>query len=211
MANLEVEIYREPAESVTAEEKIRRSLFAGRLIPCHSTEDVRVALARAEAENKNASHNCWAYRLGPDPEVEYSSDDGEPAGTAGKPILSVIRQSGMVNLLIIVTRWFGGIKLGVRGLIEAYGGIASVLIAQATRIERIRSKRLVISLPYAIIGDVTYLLNGNGMVGAPEWNYGERAEVAADIRISAVSHISELLNELQARNIIYSWGWILPN
>lgn len=211
MENPETEIYWEPAGPVMVEEKIRRSLFVGRLIPCYDAEGVRAALAGVEAENKNATHNCWAYRLGPEPEAEHSSDDGEPAGTAGKPILSAIRQSDMVNLMIVVTRWFGGIKLGVRGLIEAYGGTAAAVIAQAARIERIRSKQLVISLSYAIIGDVTHLLNGNGMVGVPAWSYGERAEVVADVRISAVSHISELLNELQARNMIYSWSWILPN
>ncbi len=196
---------------MTAEEKIKRSLFVGHLIPCRTQEEVRAALARVEAESKNATHNCWAYRLGPEPEVEYSSDDGEPAGTAGKPILSAIRQSGMVNLIVVVTRWFGGIQLGVRGLIEAYGKVADAAVAQAARVERIRSRRLVISLSYAIIGDVTHLLNGNGMTGVPEWSYGERAEVSADVRISTVPRIAELLNELQARNKIHSWGWILPN
>ena len=207
----ESDVFWEPADDVTSEIKIRRSLFIGHLFPCKVSEEVRLVLARVEAVHKDATHNCWGYSLGPEPRIEYASDDGEPAGTAGKPILAALRQSGMTNLMIVVTRYFGGIKLGVRGLIEAYGQAATDAVSRAERIMKVRSRKLVICLPYAIIGDVTHLLNGNGMVDVPAWNYGADVEVTASIRLSATARTANLLDELQARKLIYSWSWALPN
>jgi putative IMPACT (imprinted ancient) family translation regulator len=141
-----------------------------------------------------------------DPETEHCSDDGEPAGTAGKPILYAVRQSGMVNLMVVVTRYFGGIKLGVRGLIEAYGETAGSVIAKTNRVLRMRSKSLVISLPYSIIGDVVRLLETYG-TDVPTWKYGAEAEVYAEVKLSAVSQVTVALRELQAKNLIFSWSW----
>jgi len=197
----------EPAEPVTAELKVKRSLFVGHLAPCKSEDDARTFLERVRAEHRSATHNCWAYYLS-DPETEYCSDDGEPSGTAGKPILSVIRQSGLVNLMVVATRYFGGVKLGVRGLIEAYGQTAGLAVAQSKRVKRIRSRRLVISLPYDTIGDIIRLLEIYG-TDVPAWKYGAHAEVSAEIRLSAVSQATVVLNELQARGLIFSWSWLL--
>ncbi|MDR3230548.1 MAG: YigZ family protein [Synergistaceae bacterium] len=203
--------YLEPAEAVTLEKKIRRSVFIGHLFPCRSLADVGEIAARAEGEHRNANHNCRAYVLGPEADVEYSSDDGEPAGTAGKPILSAIRRSGMTNVMVVVSRYFGGIRLGVRGLIDAYGGVASGVVELARPVERIRSRRLVICLPYAIIGDIIHMLNVEGMIGVPEWTYGEGIELRAEVRFSAMSRVAGLLDELQARNRVHSWSWISLN
>jgi uncharacterized YigZ family protein len=199
--------YLEPAGPVVFEKKVRRSLFIGHLFLCRAA-DVREIGVRVENEHKNATHNCYAYVLGPDAEVVYSSDDGEPAGTAGRPILAAVRRSGMTNVMVVVTRYFGGIRLGVRGLIEAYGSTATELISRVEPVERMRSRRLVICMPYAIIGDITHVLNAEGMVGAPKWSYGEKAEVSADIRFSATARVTNLLNELQACRKICSWEWV---
>jgi uncharacterized YigZ family protein len=200
--------YLEPTEAAVVEEKIKRSLFIGRLFLCRNPEEVRSKTTWVENEHRNASHNCRAYILGPEADVEYGTDDGEPSGTAGKPILGAIRRSGMTNTLVVVTRYFGGIKLGVRGLTEAYGGVATAVVARAQPVERIRSRRVVISLPYDIIGEVAHVLNNEGMVGDPVWIYGEKVEVATDVRISAVSRVAGLLDELQARRKIHSWKWV---
>jgi uncharacterized YigZ family protein len=200
--------YLEPADVTAAEVKIKRSLFIGRLFPCGSVEETRTFLTRTETEHKNATHHCWAYLLGSRGEAEYSSDGGEPAGTAGKPILSAVKRSGMVNLLVVVTRYFGGIKLGVRGLIEAYGQVASEVLERAVRIKRVRSRRLVICLPYAIIGDVTHLLEVHGLAEPPRWSYDSEAEVAAGVKESAAAQLEVVFDELQARKRIYSWKWL---
>ena len=198
----------EPTKSASAELKIKRSIFIGHLALCRSGNDVRAFLERIESEHKNANHNCWAYCLN-NPEMEHCSDDGEPSGTAGKPILGSVRRSGMVNLMVVVTRYFGGIELGVRGLIEAYSQTAKDVISQTERVLRVRSKRLAICLPYNVIGEVTNLLEAYG-TDTPAWSYGAQVDVYAEIRLSGVPQVATALDELQARSLIFSWNWILP-
>nr|HPR89953.1 YigZ family protein [Synergistaceae bacterium] len=117
--------YKEPASETTVEVKINKSRFLGHVRICRSEEEVRMKLKEVCDLHKQATHNCWAYRIGEESYREYFSDDGEPAGTAGKPILGAISRLDLTNALIVVTRYFGGIKLGVRGLIEAYGSTAT--------------------------------------------------------------------------------------
>jgi uncharacterized YigZ family protein len=202
------DVFWEPAESATAEVKIERSLFVGQGDLCRNEAEARAFLERVRTLHRNATHNSWAYSLSY-PETEYCSDDGEPAGTAGKPILRAVRQSGMVNLMVVVTRYFGGIKLGVRGLIEAYGQTAGSVVAKTKRVLRMRSRRLVICLPYGIMGDVIRLLEIYGTPDPPMWRYGDQAEVFAEIKMSAAPQVTVVLHELQARKLIFSWSWFL--
>ena len=98
--------------------------------------------------------------------------------------------------------------MGVRVLIEAYGQISESIIAQTKRVLCMRSRRLVICLPYGIIGDVVRLLETYG-TDTPTWKYGADAEVSAEIRFSAMSQVAVVLHELQARNLVFSWNWLL--
>ena len=108
--------------------EIRHSRFLARAVPAR---DAGSALAfLAAIADRDATHNCWAYRIG----AEYrSSDDGEPAGTAGRPILAAIDGQGFDQVMVVVTRWYGGIKLGAGGLVRAYGGAAAECLRTATR------------------------------------------------------------------------------
>ena len=200
----------EPAEIATAEFKVKRSLFIGTLAPCGSVKAAREVLARVEGSHKDANHNCWAYRLAPDSGTAHSSDDGEPAGTAGKPILEAIRRSGLFNVIIVVTRYFGGIKLGVRGLIDAYGQTAADAASRAERVLNVRKRKVAVCLPYAAIGDIAHLLDAAGTTSALEWSYGSDAEVAADVRASGSLRLEASLDELLARKRIRSWNWLSP-
>lgn len=105
---------------------IRKSVFLAHAVPVHSEEQVRESLR--SLKNLEATHNCWAYRIGQD---YRSDDDGEPSGTAGRPILQVIERQNFDSVLVLVIRWFGGIKLGAGGLIRAYGGTAAECLRQA--------------------------------------------------------------------------------
>ncbi|CCK82039.1 conserved uncharacterized protein, UPF0029 [Desulfobacula toluolica Tol2] len=100
--------------------KIRRSVFICTLEFVDSIENAKEFISRISKENKTATHNCWAYVLGDKGEIFHCSDAGEPSGTAGKPILNTLKSHCMTNIAAVVTRHFGGVKLGVRGLIEAY-------------------------------------------------------------------------------------------
>jgi putative IMPACT (imprinted ancient) family translation regulator len=117
----------------------------------------------------------------------------------------------MLNLMVIVTRYFGGIKLGVRGLIEAYGQTAASVVRKVAPVVCVRSRRLVIRFPYAIIGEITHILEAHGMVGAPAWSYDSEVEVAANVKMSGVPQVALVLDEFQTRKRIYSWNWVLPN
>ncbi len=95
-----------------------------------------------------ANHHCWAYRIGTENILEHCSDAGEPAGTAGRPILGMLKRHSLQNTLLVVTRYFGGIKLGVRGLIEAYGEAAELAVTEAGSVEMELNLLLDLSCSY---------------------------------------------------------------
>ncbi|MBR1604190.1 MAG: YigZ family protein [Synergistaceae bacterium] len=110
--------------------KILRSRFIAHAESCFSDEQAREIIKQVKSEHKNATHHCWGYVINYNNyKSEFSSDNGEPPGTAGRPILGAIKKRGLENIIVIVTRYFGGKKLGVRGLIEAYGLAADGAIA----------------------------------------------------------------------------------
>lgn len=117
------------------EQEIKKSIFLAHAIPVASEEQAQEWLEKLKVPE--ATHNCWAYRIG---QKYRSDDDGEPSGTAGRPILQIIEKQNFDQVLILVIRWFGGIKLGAGGLIRAYGGTAAECLRQAPRAEYIPQK-----------------------------------------------------------------------
>ncbi len=112
----------------TAEFKDRGSKFIAYAFPVNTAEEFKIKLEEVKKEHPKATHHCFAYRLGTDKNNFRSSDDGEPSGTAGKPILGQIDSKELTNTLIIVVRYFGGTQLGVPGLINAYKTSASLVL-----------------------------------------------------------------------------------
>jgi len=120
-----------------AEVRVQRSRFLAYAAPAPDRAAAEAAVQAAAAQHPAATHCCWAYRVGyPQRPLEYSSDAGEPSGTAGRPILAAIAQAGLWNASVAVCRYFGGVKLGVRGLIEAYRAAAAAALAMAPRVLR---------------------------------------------------------------------------
>jgi uncharacterized YigZ family protein len=111
--------------------KIQRSEFIAFLYPISDTAQVKDILSAHNEHYKDATHNCYAYILGKKQETQYYSDQGEPTGTAGKPILNTLLRNNLTNILAIVTRYYGGVKLGVRGLIDAYSEAVELVIMKA--------------------------------------------------------------------------------
>lgn len=112
-------------ESGKAKQNVKRSIFIGNSFYIESEEKAKGYIKEISEENKNATHNCWAYRvLSNNNVISNYSDAGEPHGSAGKPIFSSIEKMNLHNVVIIVTRYFGGVKLGVRGLIDVYKNTA---------------------------------------------------------------------------------------
>ena len=118
---VDVTRYRTVARSAVAETEVKRSRFLCRVERVESEEAARAVVDRARKEHWDARHHCSAFVLGPDGAVQRSSDDGEPSGTAGAPMLEVLRGREVSDVVAVVTRWFGGTLLGAGGLVRAYG------------------------------------------------------------------------------------------
>jgi uncharacterized YigZ family protein len=130
-------------------EEVKRSRFICRVAPVGSEQEAERFLAQVREER--ATHNCWAYRVG---EVFRSSDDGEPGGTAGRPILGAIDKQGFDGVVVVVTRYFGGIKLGAGGLVRAYGGIAARCLQQTPSREEQPTVVVEAKAPFCLLGAV---------------------------------------------------------
>ncbi|WEN13940.1 IMPACT family protein [Rhodanobacter sp. AS-Z3] len=126
------------------QEEIKKSRFLAHAAPVDSAEQALAFLR--EVADPAATHNCWAYRIGQDYRF---NDDGEPGGTAGRPILQAIEGQGMDRVMAVVTRWYGGIKLGAGGLVRAYGGTAAECLRRAEHRAIIPMATLTLSCPFA--------------------------------------------------------------
>lgn len=134
------------AQRCRHQEDIRKSRFLALAAPVDSAEQAMTFLR--EASDPAATHNCWAYRIGQDYRF---NDDGEPGGTAGRPILQAIEGQGMDRVAVLVTRWFGGIKLGAGGLVRAYGGTAAECLRRAERVPIVAMARLGLRCDFAAL------------------------------------------------------------
>ncbi len=186
----------EPAREVSVEQKIQKSRFIASVSLCTSEEHARELLKEIQNEHKQASHNCWAYRIGPEPSIEYSSDDGEPSGTAGKPILGAILRADVTNTLVVVTRYFGGIKLGVRGLIDAYASSSSEALEAAGRVRKRQTVEYHFSVPYELSKSLEHLFTVCEVVVSDQsLNYGERIDVECRVPLDCQVLFEETLEE----------------
>jgi uncharacterized YigZ family protein len=132
------------AAAARFEQDIRKSRFVANAAPVDDPAGALAFFARVGV--RDATHNCWAYRIG----AQYRfNDDGEPSGTAGKPILVAIDSQGLDRVAVVVTRWFGGIKLGAGGLVRAYGGCAAECLRMAPRIAIVARTRACIRCDFA--------------------------------------------------------------
>ncbi|MBU8869475.1 MAG: YigZ family protein [Gemmatimonadales bacterium] len=139
------------AGSTTVEFKERRSRFIALAWPAASEEDANARIAETARRYHDSRHVCHAWRLGVPPQTrENSNDAGEPSGTAGKPILASLRKSELVDSLVVVVRYFGGIKLGTGGLARAYGQAASEVLAASEVKKILLGKEFLLDFPYTL-------------------------------------------------------------
>ncbi|AOK91797.1 YigZ family protein [Paenibacillus sp. SEL3] len=149
-----LEQYRTVRGAGNKEIVIRKSRFIGHIQPVQTEEEAVAFIERIKKEHWNATHNCSAYMIGERDEIQKQSDDGEPSGTAGKPILEVIRNQKLKNVAIVVTRYFGGILLGAGGLIRAYSDGAVAAIEAGDAITRVLHREVFVELDYTWLGKV---------------------------------------------------------
>jgi uncharacterized YigZ family protein len=132
----------------------KRSKFLAFAIPVESIEDIKTIVAEYQKEYYDARHVCYAYMIGPERNDFRANDNGEPSGTAGKPILGQINSNELTNILIIIVRYFGGIKLGTSGLIVAYKQAAAEAIANAEIIEKTVDEDIAFMFEYPFLNEV---------------------------------------------------------
>lgn len=142
---------------------IKGSRFATDLAPATTPEAAGEFIARVRLAEPNATHHCWAWRLGRPCDRYRSSDDGEPGGSAGRPILMQLEGHRVTDVVCVVTRWFGGTKLGVGGLMRAYGGAAGQALDRAPLHVAVATERLHVRCPYADEGAIRAFLAAHGL------------------------------------------------
>ncbi|AKT51249.1 YigZ family protein [Arsenicicoccus sp. oral taxon 190] len=190
-----VESYLTVADAVEAEVEARRSRFLARLEPVSSEADARAVVEAARTAHWDARHHCSAFVLGPDAMTERSSDDGEPAGTAGSPMLEVLRGRGLTDVVCVVTRWFGGTLLGTGGLIRAYGDAVRAACDAAVVVERRLLLRVSLDVDHADAGRVEAALRSRGVQVAGT-DYGARATLRLDVSPDERERLREVVAEL---------------
>lgn len=143
--------------------KEKMSKFLAFACPVATADEARAVVKQYQNKYHDARHVCWAYMLGTARDEYLSSDNGEPSGTAGKPILGQINSFGLTNLIIVVVRYFGGIKLGTSGLIGAYREAARLALDAATILELHEQARQAFTFPYLAMNDVMKLVKSEGL------------------------------------------------
>ncbi len=146
------------ATAGTGDFRDRGSKFLAYSYPVYSAADVKEKLQALKKEHPKAVHHCYAYRIGTDGAQYRAVDDGEPSGSAGKPILGQIDSLGLINVLVVVVRYFGGTLLGVPGLINAYKTATAMSLEQVPKTEKWIENLYEINFDYPAMGEVLYLL-----------------------------------------------------
>ena len=177
-------------------EDIRKSRFTCLAAPIASEAEAQAFLAAHR--DASAGHNCWAWKLG----AQYRfSDDGEPGGTAGRPMLAAIEGQAMDRVVVLVSRWFGGIKLGTGGLARAYGGCAAKCLQDAARIELVPSSRLAFACGFAEHALLKARILALG-AGIEDEAYGaEGVDIRLSLPDAKVEELQRLLGDLSRGRI----------
>ena len=170
------------AKPCQAELKVKGSRFLGYAAPVSDKEDAEKIIESIRKTFFDATHHCYAYRLGLHAEeMTRVSDDGEPSGSAGRPILTVVEGLGLTDLVVVVTRYFGGTKLGVGGLVRAYGGTASLVLEKAEIIRRFLTDSVRIDCTYPQLGAVLKAVDQFG-ANVEQSAYQEQVRLSVIIR-----------------------------
>ena len=170
----------------------KKSRFIATTLPISSQEEALEFIEKTKKHYWDARHNCYAYVLGDHHEVQRFSDDGEPGGTAGKPMLDVLLGENIHNMVVVVTRYFGGTLLGTGGLVRAYSGAVKEGLANSVIIEKQQGRQLLLQTNYSDLGKVQYLLMNNSIPILSE-DYGADVCFEVLVPLESENNITELL------------------
>jgi uncharacterized YigZ family protein len=178
--------YPVPAHEIRIEFTVSNSRFISTLAPVFSVDEAKTFIARIKAEFPDASHNVPVYLVGHgDSETAHCSDAGEPSGTAGRPALAVLRGSGLGDVAVVITRYFGGTKLGTGGLVRAYSQAVRVVIEAVPRAEKVLTHTVMLVFPYTYLERVRLLVTSHSGTLLDE-------EFTADVTLTARLKVEKL-------------------
>lgn len=175
----------------------KKSRFIGQVFPVSTEEEALKLIEQTRKKYWDARHNCYAYILGEYGEITRCTDDGEPAGTAGRPILEVLQGEGIHDVLLIVTRYFGGTLLGTGGLVRAYSQAAKAGLSASQVLEKVRGYQLTIHTDYNGIGKLQYITAQSG-IPVMDTQYGESVTMVLAVPIEDSDKLVKQITEATA-------------
>jgi len=181
--------------------KINKSKFISLAIPINESSEVQSSLSSVKKEYYDAAHRPYAYRTGIDQNNYKYSDDGEPSGSAGKPILDAIDKYDLTNLIIIVNRYFGGIKLGVGGLRRAFFEAADMTLSSAIIIEKLITDRVSLEFDYTFMNQIMKLIESE-KIKLTENVSEEKCKLILEVRLSKIEKLKRVLISLTNGSIL---------
>lgn len=208
MAEDQLTTFIAPRRDCDDEFTVKRSRFIGSIRTVLSEEEAQEAIKRFPEIYPKSNHHCWGYRIGTGTPLEHCSDAGEPAGTAGRPILGTIKRHELTNTLIVVTRYFGGIKLGVRGLIDAYREAAELAVAAAGTVEMEFHNTLRLRCGYDYSKTLSTTLRKWGFTDEEtKVEYGEDVSFRVEVPLSMRGEIDPPIAEMRERAFLTALEW----
>ena len=183
----------------------KKSRFIATVRPVSSEEEAAAFIAEMKKKYWDAKHNCSAFVIGDHQELTRCSDDGEPAQTAGRPMLDVLLREGIHNTAVVVTRYFGGVLLGTGGLVRAYQKAVQEGLANSIVIEKQSGRKLVIGTDYTGLGKLQYLIAQKGLVTI-DTIYTDKVELILMVPAELTAETEKDVIEATNGNVDISWG-----
>ncbi|MBU5300293.1 YigZ family protein [Clostridium sporogenes] len=177
----------------------KKSTFIGRAKRVYTEEEAKDFINKVKGEEKEARHNVYAYVIGENMGIQRYSDDGEPQGTGGIPVLDVIKKNEVTDIAIVVTRYFGGILLGKGGLVRAYSKGAAVAIKDAGIVEKVKGKSIIFIVEYDALGKIQYLFEQN-LWHIENIEYTEKVSLTMFCEVNIISTIEKKVLEITNGN-----------
>lgn len=187
-----------------AEFEEKKSLFIGHVKRVYSEEEARSFINKIKSEHKQATHNVYAYTIGENKGIQRYSDDGEPQGTAGIPVLEVIKKNDITDVVVVVTRYFGGVLLGAGGLVRAYSKGAAIGIKDAGIVEKVLGCPIEILIDYDSLGKVQYICSQK-LWHIDQIEYTDKVKICMSNEVQMVEQIKgEITDATSGKAIIDS-------
>ncbi|MBO0656097.1 YigZ family protein [Streptomyces triculaminicus] len=197
--------YRTVAREGVHEIEINKSRFICALAPAATEEEAQAFIARIRKEHPTARHHCWAYVIGAEGSVQKASDDGEPGGTAGVPMLQMLLRRDMRYVVAVVTRYFGGVKLGAGGLIRAYGGAVGEALDTVETVTRRRFRLVTVTVDHQRAGKLENDLRATGRA-VREVSYGEGVRIEVGLPEADLAAFRSWLADATAGTAVLELG-----